>query len=201
MGTQGYHHTEETKRKLSLANKGRKLAPRSEEHSRNISIALKGKYIGQDSGFFKHGLTKHPLYRKWGEIKTRCYNQNREDYVHYAGRGITVCDEWLNDPVAFIEWSLANGWQKGLYIDRIDNDKGYSPDNCRFVNNRTNCQNTRKQKNRDLPIGVYRERKRFRACIMVNGKQKYLGSYSTPESAAQAYQQALSQVETISLSE
>ncbi|MBQ1293078.1 MAG: hypothetical protein IIY21_03510 [Clostridiales bacterium] len=88
---------------------------------------------------------KHPLYRKWVNMKSRCYNSNVHDYENYGARGITICEEWLHDPNAFILWSLANGWKDGLQIDRIDNDKGYSPKNCRFVTLLENKANQRKK--------------------------------------------------------
>lgn len=87
----------------------------------------------------------HPLYRKWVNMKSRCYNPNVHDYESYGARGITVCDEWLNNPNAFILWGLANGWKEGLQIDRIDNDKGYSPNNCHFVTFLENRANQRKK--------------------------------------------------------
>ena len=78
-------------------------------------------------------------------MKERCYNINHISYKHYGGRGITICDEWLNDFNIFYEWSLKNGYIVGLSIDRIDNNKNYNPDNCRWVkkekqsSNRKNC--------------------------------------------------------------
>ena len=86
---------------------------------------------------------RHPLYKKWVNMKSRCYNPNVHDYENYGARGITVCDEWKNNPNAFIFWGLCNGWKDGLQIDRIDNNKGYSPDNCRFVAIQENLKNKR----------------------------------------------------------
>ena len=57
----------------------------------------------------------------------RCYDTKRTKYPIYGGRGITVCEEWREDPNTFIDWALANGYKDGLQIDRIDNDAGYSP--------------------------------------------------------------------------
>lgn len=93
-----------------------------------------------------HKLKKHPLYQVWKGIKQRCCNRNSERFNDYGGRGISLCDEWTNNPQAFIEWSLANGYKQGLQIDRIDNDRGYSPDNCRFVTAQINCNNTRRNR-------------------------------------------------------
>ena len=71
----------------------------------------------------------------------RCTNPNCVGYERYGARGITVCQEWIDSPQAFVDWALANGFSPELQIDRIDNDKGYSPDNCRWVTARENIRN------------------------------------------------------------
>lgn len=93
---------------------------------------------------YKHGLSKHPLYVVWRGMKSRCYNVKHENYRNYGGRGIDVCVLWLNDFKNFYDWSTSNGWEKGLEIDRINNYKGYSPDNCRYVTPEENRKNKRK---------------------------------------------------------
>lgn len=91
----------------------------------------------------KHGLGKHPLRSVRKSMIARCTDLRNSQYRNYGGRGITVCDEWMRGSETFIRWGIANGWQPGLQIDRRDNDKGYSPDNCRFVTARVNSNNRR----------------------------------------------------------
>lgn len=91
----------------------------------------------------KHGYYKTRLYRLWSQAKQRCTNPHNDSYYNYGERGIRMCDEWLNDYTAFHEWAMANGYNDKLSLDRIDNDKGYSPDNCRFVTAKEQCRNRR----------------------------------------------------------
>lgn len=93
-----------------------------------------------------HGLSRHPLYSVYTDIKTRCYNENDKQFKDYGGRGIKVCDEWLNDFATFHDWCLSNGYAKELQIDRKNNDGNYEPDNCRFVTRSENCNNKRNNK-------------------------------------------------------
>lgn len=88
----------------------------------------------------------HPLECVWTGMMQRCGHfkgGSAEDLARYAGRGITVCEEWRHLK-PFENWCLANGWQPGLQIDRVDNDGNYCPENCRFV---TRTQNVRNRRN------------------------------------------------------
>lgn len=91
--------------------------------------------------FTKHGLSVHPLNKVWRNIKGRCNNPKDKDFHYYGGRGIKICDEWLNDFQRFYNWAFANGYRQGLEIDRENNDGNYEPGNCRFVTRAQNNQN------------------------------------------------------------
>lgn len=73
-------------------------------------------------------------------MKQRCYNPKEKSYKWYGSKGIKVCDEWMNNPKSFEEWSLQNGYDDSLTIDRINEDKDYSPDNCRWIKNNQNAK-------------------------------------------------------------
>jgi len=93
-----------------------------------------------------HGLHKHTLYVTWKNMKARCYNKSHKKYKDYGNRGITICDEWLNNVKCFYNFAISHGWEEGLTIDRIDNDGNYEPSNCRFVTCQVNSQNKRTTK-------------------------------------------------------
>ncbi len=103
--------------------------------------------MGKSTGI-KHGLYNHPLYRIWGSMKYRCKTTRGETAEKWHDRGIRVCDEWNKFP-PFYEWAINNGYQKGLTLDRINNDGNYESSNCRFTT--WSIQNSNKRKYQSMP--------------------------------------------------
>lgn len=99
---------------------------------------------------FKHGEAVHGkrsrLCTIWYGIKKRCSNPNEPSYKYYGGKGISICKEWKNSYVTFRDWALANGYQDNLVIDRIDNDKGYSPNNCQWITRSENSKKSQRER-------------------------------------------------------
>lgn len=99
------------------------------------------------SKLITHGMSRSRLYGIWSNMRGRCSNPSNMMWKYYGGRGIAVCQEWESTFECFRDWANASGYSEELEIDRIDNNRGYSPDNCRWA---TRCQqmaNTRKRKN------------------------------------------------------
>lgn len=89
------------------------------------------------------GLSSTKEYDIWYSMIDRCYNPNNHAYKNYGQRGITVCTEWVNDFIKFYEWTKVSGYKDNLSLDRIDNNRGYSPKNCRWVTLKEQQRNRR----------------------------------------------------------
>lgn len=91
---------------------------------------------------YKHGLCYTNLYRRWINMRSRCNNSNSTKYHLYGGKGIKVCAEWENNFLSFYNWSIKNGYKKGLTLDRINGNDNYKPSNCRWVTYKIQSRNT-----------------------------------------------------------
>lgn len=157
-----------------------------ETHSYDIN---RGKT--QSCGCLKvtHKLSNHRLYKTWHSMIDRCCNINNKRYKDYGSRGIVICNEWLSVE-NFIN-DMYPSYQEGLTIDRIDNNKGYSKDNCRWINETIQNRNRRViQKNNTSGFrGVYwcKDINKWKAAIGVNSKYKHLGCFADKIEAAKVY--------------
>jgi hypothetical protein len=90
--------------------------------------------------FFKHGRIHDGIYHSWQAMKDRCLNRNNQDYHRYGGRGIRICDRWLESFDNFLA-DMEAGWASGLTIERVDNDGDYEPGNCVWIPNEDQAKN------------------------------------------------------------
>ena len=136
-----------------------------------------------------HGLSGHKLYGTWKQMVQRCTNPKHKYYGDYGGRGIIICEEWL-DIKKFIAWAESTHPNiEGYTLDRIDNDKGYNPDNCRWADRTMQSVNQRiSKRNTSKILGVsWKSRnKRWVAQIRHMGKKVWLGQFISIEDAIEA---------------
>lgn len=146
----------------------------------NISQSVKDKSVKSCGCLLKtHNLSYHRLYRTWQSMLSRCTNPKNTNYKSYGGRGVTVCDEWL-DINNFVN-DMYPSFIEGLTLDRKENDKGYSKDNCRWATKTTQSRNTALiyKGNTTGLRGVSKYKDKFICHIMINNKKKHLGIFNT----------------------
>ena len=137
-----------------------------------------------------HGKRHTRLYKIWINIKDRVLNPKNKRYNDYGGRGITICDDWKNDFIPFYNWAMLNGYSDELSIDRIDNDEGYFPENCRWTTKTIQTRNTRIYKNNSSGYKGVSYRKginKYIARISIDKKNIHLGHFLTAVEGAIAY--------------
>lgn len=176
---------------------GEKFNTRAGHYKSGKLVSCRGCSSGiRDNSIYhrKHGLRKSPLYHVWSGIKSRCNNQSHDAYKNYGGRGISICREWSEDFEKFHDWSMKNGYRKGLDIDRKNNDGNYEPSNCRYVTRFVNCSNTQTLRSTNTTgfRGVFKYGKsdRFYAKLRIDGKCVNLGVFGTKEKASEVYEKA-----------
>ena len=137
----------------------------------------------------KHGLRSNRFYSTWYGMVKRCNNLKSKDYKNYGARGITICADWL-DVRNFIAWcDVTHPKLEGYTLDRINNDKGYSPENCTWSDKTTQILNRRIMKNNKsgfVGVSFGPLKNRWVANIGVNGKQIRIGSFKDKMDAVQA---------------
>ena len=140
----------------------------------------------------KHGKYKSAEYAAWISMNQRCNNPKNRYYYNYGGRGISVCERWTASFESFYS-DMGDRPTRYHSIERIDNECGYDPTNCKWATRTEQQHNTRLQVNNKTGVNGVRlpkQRKKYVANITVNSKLKYIGSFSSLTDAANARKEA-----------
>lgn len=133
------------------------------------------------------------LYGIWSSMVKRCECPTSSNFKYYGGRGIAVCESWRNNPKAFFDWALGNGYSDELCIDRKDVNGNYCPENCQWITHRENCLSGKRRIRHDNKTGVSgvcpTKHGTFELYITILGKQKYIGAFKTIEEAVNKKQE------------
>lgn len=127
--------------------------------------------------------TAHKLYSRYSKMINRCYNKKAHNYSYYGGRGITVCDRWLESFDNFLE-DMEESFKEGLELDRINNNGSYSPDNCKWVTHSKNMQNRKEFKNKNGYTNIHKTfGGKFEGRLQRNNVYYSTGLYNTAKEA------------------
>jgi len=154
-----------------------------------------GKEMITKSGrkIIKHGFSNTRLHKIWRDMICRCYSKNNYHGEWYRERGITICDEWKNDFIKFYNWAVENGYNDNLTIERINNNKGYSPDNCKWETMLEQCHNKGLSKLNKSGVSGVTKRKdsgKWRVSITNNYEKINIGTFSDFNDAVFARKEA-----------
>lgn len=141
-----------------------------------------------------HGMSKTKIYKVWADMKQRCYNKTASSYKYYGGRGITVCELWIFNFLAYYNFvrKLKNYEVEGYSLDRIENEKGYEPGNVKYSTKSEQTYNRRTWgKSKYKGVSWDRDHGKWRAQIYIKGKTKHIGLLTHELEAHQAVQTAL----------
>lgn len=138
-----------------------------------------------------HGLVRHPNYLTYINMMRRCYTIKDNGYKSYGGRGIIVCEEWVDSIESFINYItlLPNYGKPKLSLDRINNDGNYEPGNMRWATKHEQSTNRRRGKSKSKYMGVYKNGSGYYTVITINRKYLYIGTYKTENGAVNARNQ------------
>ena len=139
-----------------------------------------------------HGMNRTPIYFIYHSMKSRCYNKNDKNYHNYGGRGIAVCDRWLESIENFV-YDMGDKPTPSHSIDRIDNDGNYTPYNCKWSTPREQVLNRRMQNNNTSGVrgvSMYKRTGQWKVRIKTNGVDIHLGYFTNKEDAIDARKEA-----------
>lgn len=152
-----------------------------------VACCLAGSYKLANNGMNKKD---HYLYDTWREMRSRCNNPNHRYYINYGGRGITICPEWEDFWVFLTDMGDR---PDGLTLDRVNNELGYSAQNCKWSTRKEQTKNRRPTRPHCKPTakGFVTRQSRHYAQIRLNGTMVHLGSFDCPLMAHLAYKDAV----------